>query len=126
MYRSTSPENLHSLAKLALDLSVDEVDLTDVSDDLALLPGLLTDLGKILVPLGESLEVFLFALGVGEDVGDEGLGRDGGVALWQGRSGGDESGENGELSRDVGTGKVVSRVRFLVSSVRVWAKSPNL
>lgn len=50
---------LNSLAKLALDLAILDIENTDVANDLALLESVLADLVKVLVTLGETLKVRL-------------------------------------------------------------------
>lgn len=103
-----------SLAKLALDLACLHVDDTDIADDLALLASLFSELVKVRVALGKALEVLFLGCGVLEDRRHQRLCRDGCKALGQLGRGGDEAGENGQFASDIGTGKVVTRVGFLL------------
>lgn len=104
----------------ALDRAREAIDHSDVSQDLALSLGVLEELVKVGVVRLELLDKLVARGDVGEGVGDERFGDEGGVAVLEGREGGkgrggggEQSGENGELAADVGAREVVGGVGLL-------------
>lgn len=75
--------------------------------------GFFFEVGKEFVIFFELFKVFFFGRSVGEDIGNERLGRDGSVVFGESGNGGNELGEDGEFLGDVNIGEVILRVRFL-------------
>jgi hypothetical protein len=106
-------KNVDPLAELRLYCPIQHINHPHIANHHPLFPRLLTQVCEVLVPLGEAGEVLPGGGSIGEDGRDEGLGRDRGVSLREGGGGGNEAGENGEFTGDIGARKIIPRVGLL-------------